>query len=142
MVVCEDGRYLLVRESKASARGRWALPAGKLEPDETLPAAAERECLEETGLVVRAERLVGVYHCPRTSEGFAVVNFVFAATIVGGTVAASPAHPEVGFLARDEVAELGRRRLLRGTHVEPALDAFAAGAAQPPVAVVAASPFP
>jgi 8-oxo-dGTP diphosphatase len=130
-VIAEDGRYLLVRETKAMAGGRFALPAGKLEPGETLQEAALRECREETGLEARLERLLGLYHCPRTSEGFAVVNVVFAATVVGGQATTSAEHPELRWCSRADVAELSVGGLLRGRHIERAIDAHAAGVALP-----------
>jgi 8-oxo-dGTP pyrophosphatase MutT (NUDIX family) len=54
------GRFLIVEERVA---GRLVLnqPAGHLEPDETLVAAAVRETLEETGWRFEPEGLVGVY---------------------------------------------------------------------------------
>jgi 8-oxo-dGTP diphosphatase len=135
------GRYLFVRETKKSARDRFNLPAGKLEAGETLVDAAEREAREETGLAVTVERLVGVYHCPQTSEGFGVVNFVFASTVVGGTERTSDEHPELRWLTRDEVAALGRDLRLRGLHIERALDAYERGDALPPVETVPPSPL-
>ena len=122
-----DGRYLLVREAKVEARGRYALPAGKLEAGETLAEAAAREAHEEAGVEVEVERLLGIWHCAETSEGFAVVNFVFASRIVAGEPTASEAHPEVGWFTRAEVAKLAAERLLRGTHIELALAAYERG---------------
>jgi ADP-ribose pyrophosphatase YjhB (NUDIX family) len=143
-LVAERDAYLLVRESKSSARSRYNLPAGKLEVGETLVEAAERECREETGLVVRVESLVGIYQCPRTSEGFAVVNFVFASEPIAGLVESSARHPEVAYFSRAEIAELGRKRMLRGAHIERAIDAFEAGIELPVslLGVVEASPLP
>jgi ADP-ribose pyrophosphatase YjhB (NUDIX family) len=48
-LIPENGRYLFVRESKASARSRFNLPAGKPECGETLIEAAVREAREGTG---------------------------------------------------------------------------------------------
>ena len=137
-----DGHYLLVRESKPSARGRFNFPAGKLEAGESLVAAAAREALEEAGLEVEPGHLVGLYHCPRTSEGFGVVNFVFASTIVGGEVTTSDAHPEVCWFTREEVAALGRQLLLRGTHIEVAIDDHAAGRRLPADTIREVEPSP
>ena len=100
------------------------------------------QACEDVGVDVDVERLVGVWHCPRTSEGFGVVNFVFAARAVGGAATPSADHPEVAWLTRAEIAALGEKRLLRGTHIEPALDAFERGASAPVPAVVAASLLP
>jgi ADP-ribose pyrophosphatase YjhB (NUDIX family) len=95
-----DGGYLLVREAKASARYRYNLPAGKPEAGETLVEAAVREAREETGLEVAVDHLVGIYHCPRTSEGFGIVNFVFASHRLEGDPVPSAEHPEVGYSSR------------------------------------------
>jgi ADP-ribose pyrophosphatase YjhB (NUDIX family) len=138
------GRYLLVQESKPSARGRYNLPAGKLERDETLAEAAIREAREETGLRVAVEHLVGFYHCPRTSEGYAVLNVVFAAHAVGGTLATSDEHPDVRFFYRDEIADLQLRLRLRGTHIPLAIEDHERGQrlSLSMLQVVAASPLP
>src|SRR5688572_5495977 len=51
-------RVLLIRRAD---NGFWALPGGAHDPDETPMQCAVRECLEETGLQVRIERLLGVF---------------------------------------------------------------------------------
>lgn len=54
VVVFREGRVLLVRRGRPPAEGQWAFPGGSVEIGETLAQAAEREALEETGVVVRA----------------------------------------------------------------------------------------
>jgi hypothetical protein len=68
-----------------------------------------------------------------------VVNFVFAARAVGGAATPSADHPEVAWLTRAEISTLAAKRLLRGTHIEPALDAYKRGASAPLPEVVPAS---
>lgn len=53
-VVLRRAHVLLVRRGRAPAEGQWAIPGGSVEIGETLKQAAEREALEETGVVVRA----------------------------------------------------------------------------------------
>jgi 8-oxo-dGTP diphosphatase len=53
-VVLREGRILLVRRGATPARGLWAIPGGGLRLGETLQEGAEREILEETGIVIRA----------------------------------------------------------------------------------------
>jgi ADP-ribose pyrophosphatase YjhB (NUDIX family) len=58
-VVDDEGRLLL---SQRGDLGVWGLPGGRLDAGERLDAAAAREVLEETGVVVKVERAVGLYY--------------------------------------------------------------------------------
>ena len=53
-IVFKKGQILLVRRRNPPAEGIWAIPGGKVRLGETLQQAAEREILEETGIVIRA----------------------------------------------------------------------------------------
>ena len=54
-------RLLLTRRSD---NGAWCLPGGGMEPGETPAEAVVREVMEETGLQVRAVRVIGVSSDP------------------------------------------------------------------------------
>lgn len=54
----DDGRVLLARHVET---GVWGLPGGGVEPGETPADAAVREFWEETGVLVRLTRLIGVF---------------------------------------------------------------------------------
>ena len=51
-VLEKDGKYLLVQEAQEKCYGKWNLPAGHLDPNETIIEAAKREIKEESGLDV------------------------------------------------------------------------------------------
>ena len=57
VVVDDSGRVLLGRRADT---GRWALPAGAIDPGEQPADAAVRETYEETGVRIAVERLAGV----------------------------------------------------------------------------------
>lgn len=59
----DDGRVLMMRRR---GEDTWGFPGGGVEPGESWVAAAERECLEETGWRAQVERLLGVYSDPAT----------------------------------------------------------------------------
>ena len=64
--IASDGRVLLVRQYRhAVGRFLWELPAGSLETDEDVAAAAARECQEELGLIAEhLERLHTFFPTP------------------------------------------------------------------------------
>ena len=78
----EDGRVLLTRRAIHPAYGKWTFPGGFVDWGEPVAAAAVRETLEETGLRVALDGLVGVYSYP----GTALVIVVYQASVTGGTL--------------------------------------------------------
>jgi ADP-ribose pyrophosphatase len=66
MPVDEKNRVLLVRQYRLPAQvSMWELPAGRIDPGESLLAAAKRELAEETGYRARYwKKLVSFYASP------------------------------------------------------------------------------
>jgi 8-oxo-dGTP pyrophosphatase MutT (NUDIX family) len=60
--IAEDDRFLVVHEAQHGQL--WYLPAGRVEPGETLESAALRETLEETGVAVELDGVLRVEHTP------------------------------------------------------------------------------
>ena len=86
-----------------------------MEQGESPWEAVVREVEEETGLVVRVERLAGVYWRPRELE----VAFSFVCRVVGGEVRRTWEEAvESDYFALEEVPRRSNRR-----HVEMVLDA-------------------
>ncbi len=91
VVFDEGGRMLLAQDTES---GLWMTIGGAIEPGETPPDAAVRECYEEAGLLVKLVRLIGVFGGPRFQISYAngdiasYVAIVFEGCQVGGTLRA------------------------------------------------------
>ena len=123
-IVPQLGKFLLVEEN---VRGELVLnqPAGHLEPDESLPAAATRETLEETGWSVELTHLIGVYQWANHDGHF--LRFTFAAHVRSYD---SARELDAGivralWMTRDEIA--ASRPRLRSPMVLRGVDDFLAG---------------
>jgi 8-oxo-dGTP diphosphatase len=81
----ERGRLLLIRRGHEPGAGLWSLPGGRVEPGETDAEALVREMREETGLAVRAGRLLGSVRRPAGNGDIFDIRD-YAATVIGGTL--------------------------------------------------------
>lgn len=77
----ERDRILMVKNRD---NGRWTLPGGKVEADETLEIAAAREAWEETGLKVNVHGIVAVNEYITEKDQEHIIFFTFAAEIGEG----------------------------------------------------------
>jgi 8-oxo-dGTP diphosphatase len=73
VLVERDGQVLLVRRRNEPGRGRWCLPCGFEEADESPEQTAHREAREEVGLEVALEGLLGVYHYTDDPRGAGIL---------------------------------------------------------------------
>ena len=62
VLVENQGRYVLAQEAMPESGNPWCIPAGGVEPGESIIEAARRETLEETGLVVEPRYLMRIEH--------------------------------------------------------------------------------
>lgn len=100
-LVDRPGRPILLIKRKYEPLG-WAIPGGFVDIGESLERAAEREALEETSLVVRLTRLLGVYSDPQRDARGHTVSAVFIAEAQGEPRAEDDAE-SCGIFGLDEL---------------------------------------
>jgi len=109
-VVVHEGRVLLVRNIRGVTKGRYLLPAGRVEPNEPPDQAAAREAFEETNLRVDIVGLLGV-RLWVMDDGEHSYFFMFLANLVSPVTDLRPNLAEVDdarFFSTDEMDALGR----------------------------------
>jgi len=118
----DHDRILLVRRVDD---GRWGLIAGWVDANESPEETVVREIAEETGLVARVARLVGVFARPPgvDSNPHSVVSVVYLCDAIGGEVRAQPHEVrEIAWRNVDDV-EPDRWHHHHGTLARAALEA-------------------
>ena len=106
---------LLVRRANDPKCGLWTLPAGFVDAGEDPILAAERECLEETGLRVKVGELLDVIHGQEHSRGAHIV-IAYRAEIVNGDLRAADDVDRAAYFPYDNLPELAfstTRRILK-----------------------------
>ncbi|MBU0561066.1 MAG: NUDIX hydrolase [Bacteroidetes bacterium] len=108
--VIQDDKILLVREK---SDGLWAMPGGWADVGDIPSMVAERETLEESGYIVKAKKLVGVFDANRSGrpmEFFHAFKIIFICELIGGTAQPSDETTEVGFFDFNQLPQLSSNR--------------------------------
>lgn len=100
-IVPNEGKYLLVEERD----GTFFLPAGRVEPGEDLLTAAVRETVEEAGIDIALQGLLGFDH------SYAKMRFAFVGLPLRGTPKRQADHHSrgAGWFTKDEARKLPLR---------------------------------
>ena len=96
--VDELGRVILLRRGFDPGQGLWTFPGGFVDLGESVEDAARRETVEELGMAIELQGLVGVYS--RAEDR--VVLIVYRARAIGSPQT-TPEAPEVRAFSIDEL---------------------------------------
>lgn len=80
----KDGKFLLVQENQNICKGKWNVPAGGLDENESLMEGAKREIYEETGCKVEITGILEIVN--EILEGVNVVCFFFDTKIIAENI--------------------------------------------------------
>jgi 8-oxo-dGTP diphosphatase len=109
-VVIKDGKVLLVKRGVDPKKGLWAIPGGSLKLGETLQEGAEREIMEETGIIIRAKEPVYSFDFfERDGDGRIRFHYVIVdmmADYIGGEVQGADDALEARWVSQDELKYL------------------------------------
>ena len=106
-----DGRVLMVRER---SDGRWTLPGGWADVNQSASQCVIREIAEESGFKAEVRKLAAVYdyhtsaHPPRHFDS--IYKMFFICEINGGAARASDETSDVGFFPRSDLPPLSLGR--------------------------------
>jgi ADP-ribose pyrophosphatase YjhB (NUDIX family) len=109
-ILDSSGKKVLL--TKRGDNGRWCLPGGQLDSGESVAETCTREVLEETGLIVQVEQLIGVYTNPNMllsyddQHQYQIVSFHFLVTITGGELGLSDETTDFGYFSQDEISTM------------------------------------
>jgi ADP-ribose pyrophosphatase YjhB (NUDIX family) len=115
VVVDQAGRILLHRRDDNEL---WSIPGGGMEVGERIADIIIRE-VEETGLEVKPERVVGIYSHPQHVVEYAdgevrrQFSVCFACRLVGGDLVVSDESLEVGFVTPEQIEGMPRPESIR-----------------------------
>lgn len=111
-VVFKNEKILLVKEI---SDGKWTLPGGWADTNETPKESVTREILEESGYETVTSKLLAVYdrsvHDHTPFFPFHVYKLFFLCDLVGGTKACSSETSDVSFFAEENLPELSLSRV-------------------------------
>ena len=106
-----ENRILMVREI---SDGRWTLPGGWADVNQTPSECVVREIAEESGFVAKAVKLAAVYDYQRSNHPQrhmdSIYKLFFICEITGGEARASDETSEVAFFARSDLPPLSSGR--------------------------------
>ena len=107
VIIQRDGKVLLQRRSD---NGEWGLIGGLLELNETYEEAALREVREETGLEVRLDSFLGIFHNHNmvwsSGDQAHVITAFFTASIISGEPRIDEESLELRFFGLEEMPPL------------------------------------
>ena len=114
-IILNCGGCLVVKDDKIlfqkrADNGKWGLPGGLLELDETYEEAAIRELKEETGLDVKLIAFLGIFHNYEMVWGNGdighTIGAYYLAEVEGGELRIDEESADLRFFSKDEIPEL------------------------------------
>lgn len=121
--VFEDGKILLVHEKN----GRWSLPGGWCDVDQSVAENTVKETVEEAGLEVKPTKLIAVQDRNKHNTpvyAYGVVKIFVMCTLIGGSFVENIETTETKYFARNEIPENLANEKVTREQIEMCFDAY------------------
>lgn len=79
-IIEKNGKVILVQEAKEKCYGKWNIPAGHLDVNESITSGAIREIKEETGCDVEITGILSIFNEVRENDIF--LGMVFSTKLI------------------------------------------------------------
>jgi ADP-ribose pyrophosphatase YjhB (NUDIX family) len=116
--IFKEDNILLVQDRK---EGSWSMPGGWADVNELPSKMVEREVLEESGIISKAIKIIGIYEANRDREPLSVFHaykIIFLCKILGGETRGSEETSSVQFFPMDQLPALTGPRTITKHVVE------------------------
>ena len=121
--VFENGKILLVHEKD----GRWSLPGGWCDVDQSVAENTVKETVEEAGLEVKPTKLIAVQDRNKHNTpvyAYGVVKIFVMCTLIGGSFVENIETTETKYFARNEIPENLANEKVTREQIEMCFDAY------------------
>jgi ADP-ribose pyrophosphatase YjhB (NUDIX family) len=99
-----DGEFLALRRAGEPKQGEWNMPGGFVEAGESGPEAIAREVLEETGLEIEVEEVIGIFASTygEGEDAKPIFDVAFLCSLQGGEMEVSDESLEAAWFSLDD----------------------------------------
>jgi len=99
-----DGEFLALRRAGDPKNGEWNMPGGFVESGESGPEAIAREVLEETGLEIEVEEVIGIFASTygEGEDAKPIFDVAFLCSLKGGEMEVSDESLEAAWFSLDD----------------------------------------
>ena len=111
--VKKDDKILMVQENKEGKKGKWNMPAGKLDDNESIIEAAIRETKEETNIDVDIKGLIAIQETV-SSLGQLLILYFLGEYVSGEVKFDNVEISDVKWMTEDEIKNIDKKQIRGG----------------------------
>lgn len=119
--VKKDDKILMVQENKEGKKGKWNMPAGKLDDNESIIEAAIRETKEETNIDVDIKGLIAIQETV-SSLGQLLILYFLGEYASGEVKFDNIEISDVKWMTEDEIKNIDKKQIRGGETIDDILE--------------------